>query len=143
MVFMRDLLDGAEDRYAGIVDPGVEAAELLDSPLGDPLHVLKAAHIRHHRDGSGAFCLTVSREILQGGLVPRDEDELCSAISQGTRGRQADAARCSGQNHHLLSDRLETHCHGTSSGGILSRVLVKALISVEVPPNPSAWQKLR
>ncbi len=36
IVFERDLLDGAKDRHAGIVDPSVEAAELLDFPFGGP-----------------------------------------------------------------------------------------------------------
>jgi hypothetical protein len=109
-----DLLDGPEDSYAGIVDPGIEAAKLLDSRLGDPLHVLNAPDIGCDSDSFGAFGYTVTGEILQGGFVPRDENEFGPAISQDAGSRQADATQCSGENHHLLCDGLETHCHEAS-----------------------------
>jgi hypothetical protein len=114
MVLERDLLDGSEDCNAGIVDPGIEAAELADRRLGDSLHVVIAADIRRNGYGSPTLGLAVTRDFLQGSLVPGHESKLGTTTGQGVGRRQADAAGRSGENHNLLLDGLEAYCHGTS-----------------------------
>ena len=73
---------------------GCEAAELMDGPLDDLLHVLKAPDIRRYGDSFGAFGFTVMGEILQGGFVSGHKNELGPKISQGTSGRKANATQC-------------------------------------------------
>src|SRR5437868_5040998 len=45
MVLVTDLVELTEDRNAGVVDPGIEAAEVVDSRLRDSLDILGTADI--------------------------------------------------------------------------------------------------
>jgi hypothetical protein len=66
-----DLIDAAVDRQAGVVDPGVDAAEAFERRRGKLPNLVVDADIDLHRDGLAALLVDVADDLVERLLAAR------------------------------------------------------------------------
>src|SRR5439155_7130668 len=100
-VFQRHLGALAIDRYRGVVDPGIDSAELRDCARRERLDLRRVGDIAHLIDGTSAVGANRLDRLPQIPLVARGEDDAHVTLCGFLRGDQPDAARRTGDDHDL------------------------------------------
>jgi hypothetical protein len=96
----------------GIVDPRIEAAELLDREVRDRIHGVRVGDIGGDVEctAAGASDSIDCRE--QVTFVARGEHHPGTGLSRHLGGRQSDPTGGAGNDHYLVRKRLEAEIHG-------------------------------
>ena len=108
--------DGAVDRDAGVVDPGVDPAEPLHRPLAHAGDGVAIAHVGHHREGLPAPRPDLAHQFVERVLVARHDHQRSAAAGQPPCGGEADAGRRAGEDDDLLFEGLQVHRDVLRSG---------------------------
>ena len=92
---------------AGVVDPDVHLPVRLEGKIGQGLHLRVAAHVAGHAAHLPAAGLQLLHGFGHAGLVSRGDHHACPFSQEGSRRRQPQAARPTG-NYRNFS-RKNTH----------------------------------
>src|SRR5690606_916735 len=98
MIIIADLREPTVDRNAGVVDPGIETAEVSDGGVGSALEVGAAADVGDDMDGLAAGAGDIVFDGLESFLVASDEDDAGAVFRGGASGGEADAAGRAGDD---------------------------------------------
>ncbi|MNY01497.1 hypothetical protein D3C86_1340310 [compost metagenome] len=104
LVFQRHVVMAAEDGHAGIVDPGVEAAEPRDGRLRQLGHVVLVAHVGLDGNDLGPVFAQLLGQFVQHVLAARRQHEPGAGGSRLARGDQAHAAGGTRQHDDLRAN---------------------------------------
>ena len=96
---------------AGVVNPRVEATELLDGQIRDPVNSVGICDIRDDMEGLAAAPANAAHDVQQVPLISRCEDDARTRIRRHFCGREANAARCAGNDDDLFGKRFELDVH--------------------------------
>src|SRR5262249_32386664 len=99
--------NGARHALAGVVDPDVEAAQFVDSGVGDGLEVSAARRVGDDGDGATAGGGELVGETLQLRLAPGGQYECMTIGGESPRDACTDAGARAGDY-----DRLVWHLSG-------------------------------
>ncbi len=104
-ILCRDLGQRPEETDAGVVDPGVDAAERLDRPAGHGVHLVKAGHVATHGDRRRTVAIQLLGSLTQDRLVARHHHDARPCNRSVLGRRQPDTARCTRDHQHLVPQR--------------------------------------
>src|SRR5690606_14821168 len=104
----------AVDRYARVVDPRVDPAELRLGEIRRLAMNLLVRNVTGDVRRPLARRVQIADDRLQGRLVPRGQYDARTALDGQPGGSEPDAARRSGYYHHLVFDGLQSDLHHAS-----------------------------
>src|SRR5215213_4589272 len=102
VVFHRNVQHAPVNRDASVIDPRIEAAEMLNGSVRNPPDILFLPDICNDRDGLAAISFNFILKLAERVTASRREHKLCALLRCHSCRYQTDAARSTRNHNDLL-----------------------------------------
>ncbi len=110
VLFQRRLIETRNRAHAGVVNPNIDPAELINRTLCQLFHFTGAADVGLHHQRLGAGFTTFSCKVFQQALAARGQHHPGTVLRELQGGSAAKAAGRSSYNHNPIAHLSHNDC---------------------------------